>query len=208
MTALFKKLLTFFVFSDAVLLNWHASEIPKRDLIACLACTVCIQMAYKMKREKQPKIKDRRFQLQANILESLEIIFTVFAPWAILVCERFGVRNFTKKGEAAHYLAPHLFIFQAQIIFECFLFVMGESHKWMIFPYTCIANTYRFVPLSTGVFRHFQSYDHASRNQIDMAVLFAVQTSTVALWIASSFYFIPFVWYPAIQKSLKEIKSQ
>ena len=103
-----------------------------------------------------------------------------------------GILNKDETVRNGHLLAEHLFIFQAQIAGECIIALAGESRRWLIFPFTCVANTYRGVTLGTWLMRMMEEDEIQSRDVI-------LPVMATGLWIYSSFVFIPREWYPLLK---------
>ncbi len=140
-------------------------------------------------RERPKSVRTERFRNIFNMLSALEVVSTILIPW-LAILEGLLNKNETRRN--AHLLAPHLFIFQAQIAGECMIMLYGERRKWLIFPFTCVANAYRGVVIGTWVFRLLNEQVLGSRD----IVLPMIATG---LWIYSSFVFIPKVWYPLVK---------
>ena len=140
--------------------------------------------------EARPRIVSTRFRSILTALYTMEIMFTVILPWLIILEGIFNRRLTTKNG---HLLASHLFIFQAQIACECIIELAGDKRRWLVFPFTCLANLYRGVTIATWISRVLEQPIIEGRDVI-------VPLLASALWIYSSFIFIPREWYPVLCK--------
>jgi hypothetical protein len=166
-------------------------EIPHRDyVIGCLAPILIMLLASFESRELPMNVRTKRFRNIFNTLSALEVVFTILIPWLVIL---EGLLNKNETMRNGHLLAPHLFIFQTQIAGECMIMLYGERRKWLLFPFTCIANVYRGVTIGTWVLRVLNEDAIGSREII-------LPMITTGLWIYSSFVFIPKEWYPLAKR--------
>ena len=166
-------------------------EVPHRDVAACrIGIILVLVLALFESEQTRPRIISSRFRSIFAALSTMEIMFTVFLPWLIILEGSFNRHLTTKNG---HLLASHLFIFQAQIACECIIELAGDKRRWLMFPFTCLANLYRGVTIATWIYRVLEQPIIESRDVI-------VPLLASALWMYSSFIFIPREWYPALCK--------
>ncbi|KAL7473214.1 hypothetical protein ACHAXS_013630 [Conticribra weissflogii] len=186
-----RKLLLATTCGDLLLYLLFRGDIPRRDYIACkvgLGLIISLTAFEMEKKTERPKTK--RFRSIFATLSAMEVIFTVLIPWLVIL---EGVFNKAQTRKNGNLLASHLFIFQAQIAGECVIAMTGERRKWLIFPFTCMANAYRAVTIGTWIIRVMEEDTPESRDVILPAI-------AGCLWIYSSFVFIPFEWYPQLKK--------
>ena len=168
-------------------------EIPHRDYVMCRAGLILIMLLSLFESEESPakrNVRTQRFRKIFNTLSMFEVMFTIFMPWLAII---EGILNRDETRRNGHLLASHLFIFQAQIAGECMIMMFGERRKWMLFPFTCIANAYRGVTLGTWILRVMNEDVLVPRD----AILPLIAT---ALWVYSSFVFIPREWFPLVHR--------
>jgi hypothetical protein len=162
-------------------------EIPHRDYVMCCVGPILVTFFASFETKERPKnVRTERFRNIFNILSALEVVVTILIPWLVIL---EGILNKNETRRNGYLLAPHLFVFQAQIACECMIMLYGERRKWMLFPFTCAANAYRGVTIGTWVFRLLNEDVTRSRDII-------LPMIATGLWIYSSFVFIPKVWYP------------
>lgn len=128
-------------------------EIPHRDYIMCRVGLILIIFLTSFESPRPRKrLASKRFRKTFATLSAMEVVFTIVLPWMIILQ---GIMNIDKKETSrnGHLLAPHLFIFQAQIAFGCIIFLAGELRKWLMFPFTCASNAYRGITLGTWIMR-------------------------------------------------------
>lgn len=167
------------------------NTVPHRDYVACRigVCSILMLSLFESK-ESRPKLNSKRFRSIFSTLSILEIVFTVLIPWLIILESIFN-RSLTSKN--GHLLAAHLFIFQSQIAVECIIELAGDKRTWLVFPFTCVANLYRGVTIATWIRRALEQPAVGVRDVICPVI-------AAALWIYSSFIFIPREWWPLIKK--------
>ena len=197
-------LFLFFLASEATLLKLCSPYIPDRDFIACELCSVYLLSILKNKQpQKYANINyPKDFSFHAAVLSLAEVIFTIILPWLMIIKEHKpqGI------NEAGYLLGSHLFIFQAQIIFELFILMSGKQNRWIVFPYTCAANAYRLIPIITSTVHGMgMLQDGPPLELTEWIDIFLLPCFTVTLWLYSSFHFIPKVWYPLIHPQQQEI---
>ena len=122
----------------------------------------------------------------------MEVVFTILVPWMIIL---EGILNKYETKRNGHLLAAHLFIFQSQIAGECIIALAGERRRWLMFPFTCVVNSYRGVTIGTWIMRVMDE-DSLEREPRDIIL----PVIAMALWIYSSFVFIPRECYLPLKK--------
>lgn len=142
-------------------------------------------------RKARKRLDSKRFRSIFSALSTMEVLFTILIPWLIIL---EGIFNKTLTSKNGHLLAAHLFIFQAQIAGECVIGLAGDHRTWLAFPFTCVANIYRGVTIATWIKRLLEQPSIDGRDVIMPLI-------TAALWIYSTFIFIPQIWYPLIKNS-------
>lgn len=128
-------------------------EIPHRDYLMCRVGLILIIFLTSFEsRRPRKRLTSKRFRKTFATLSAMEVVFTIVLPWMIILQ---GIMNIDKKETSrnGHLFAPHLFIFQAQIAFECIIVLAGEQRKWLMFPFTCVSNAYRGITLGTWIMR-------------------------------------------------------
>ena len=180
------------IFSVLETLLWYlcADFIPRRDIGAgLLAITVLLVLPSNMVLGKTLHA-DERFHKLFVILSTIEVVVTLVTPW------HFIRESYHDDDHSIRYqLAPHLFVFQAQIALET-LVVSQKDSTLVLFWYTVVANTYRATALVTWVQRVF--FETKSDQSIDYLYIPAIlPILTVLIWCCSN-YFIIFVWYPCL----------
>jgi len=182
-----RRLLFGTVCGDIILSILFRGEIPHRDYVMCCVGPILVTFFASFETKERPKnVRTERFRNIFNILSALEVVVTILIPWLVIL---EGILNKNETRRNGYLLAPHLFVFQAQIACECMIMLYGERRKWMIFPFTCVANAYRGVTIGTWMFRLLNEDVTRSRDII-------LPMIATGLWIYSSFVFIPKVWYP------------
>lgn len=185
---------TFALLDSALYAIVRPGDIPNRDLVACLLLALFVAIATKMKDHNNScsSEKSRRFTISFQLLSSLEVIATIILPWVLVVRDYYF-----EGGGMSAILVSHLFLFQAQIALEGPL-MAAQENSGLLFTYTCLANGYRIVPLLSGI--------KQSRNLMENpngSIAGICQIIAVILWVVSSFIFIPFIWYPELDKTEK-----
>jgi hypothetical protein len=164
--------------------------VPHRDYIACRIGLISILILTMFEsKESMPKLDSKRFRSIFKALSTMEVIFTILIPWLIIL---EGIFNRSQTHKNGHLLASHLFIFQAQIAGECLIEMTGDRRRWLVFPFTCLANAYRGITIGLWIARVMEENAIESRDLIIPAI-------AGALWIYSSFIFIPREWWPLIK---------
>jgi hypothetical protein len=133
--------------------------------------------------------QSKRFRVIFNTMSALDLLFTVVVPW-LSILEHLIYRTAIRGHLHLH--ASHLFISQTQIALECIIIMAGENRKWIIFPFTLLANCYRLISILTWIARALHDTNLESRDVFLPAMAFSI-------WIYSTFVFIPRVWYPLIK---------
>jgi hypothetical protein len=168
------------------------TAVPHRDYVACkIGLGSILVLTLFESKEARKRLDTKRFRSIFSTLSAMEVLFTILIPWLIIL-EGIFIRTLSSKN--GHLLAAHLFIFQAQIAGECVIELAGDQRTWLVFPFTCVANLYRGVTIATWIQRVLEQPAIEGRDVI-MPLIAA------ALWIYSTFIFIPQVWYPLIKNS-------
>jgi hypothetical protein len=141
-------------------------------------------------KESRPRLNSKRFRSIFAALSTMELVFTVLIPWLIIL---EGIFNGSLTRKNGHLLAAHLFIFQAQIAGECIILLAGDKRAWLVFPFTCLANLYRGMTIATWIQRVMEQSTLGGRDVV-------IPLLATALWIYSTFIFIPREWYPLLKK--------
>jgi hypothetical protein len=181
-------ILVLFSVLNSLLWNVCADSIPKQDIVACLL-GFTILLNFPSSFRNGPKLEaTKQFHHFFAVLSSFEILVTLIVPWIL-------IWRSTHDTEMIHYiLAPHLFVFQAQIALESLVMTNAALMFW----YTVIANSYRVTALLTWIQR---SRDVAGSQFADMSIPMTIlPILALLLWFCSN-YFIVFVWYPLLPKS-------
>lgn len=174
---------------DFVLVLFFRRGIPRRDFAACRGGLVLVLFLSAFESDEPNKIPNtKRFRIIFTTLSTMEVLFTVFVPW-LSILEHLIHRT----DMHGHLLASHLLIFQTQIALECVIIMSGEKRRWMLFPFTVFANSYRLLSILTWIKRTLNETNVESRDVFLPAIAFC-------LWIYSTFVFIPKEWYPLIKK--------
>ena len=196
------------------LLRAKLDDIPDRDLYASLVGLVgvaaAILMAKSLSFPRHNFQRTPRFVKSFRMLTLAEVVFTLVVPWAVL--SRNWQRPTTllqfpllmrpeidvDTPTVEHLLVPHLFIFQVQILLEAIISLSSESS--LLFPYTCVANAYRAVPLAVWVLQTKALVVSQSEELGTLESIFAIllPAVTVLLWTFSSFMFLPSDWRPLL----------
>ena len=189
------------------LLRAKLDDIPDRDLYASLVGLVGVAAAILTTKSlsfpRHNFQRTPRFVKSFRMLTLAEVFFTLVVPWAVL--SRNWQRPTTllqfpllmrpeidvDTPTVEHLLVPHLFIFQVQILLEAIISLSSESS--LLFPYTCVANAYRAVPLAVWVLQTKALVVSQSEELGTLESIFAIllPAVTVLLWTFSSFRFLP-----------------
>mmetsp|Transcript_3561 Transcript_3561/g.7869 ORF Transcript_3561/g.7869 Transcript_3561/m.7869 type:complete len:222 (+) Transcript_3561:126-791(+) len=192
-----RRLLIGLISGDLLLYLLFRVEIPRRDYVACRIGLVLIVLLTSFESPGDTKIlTSKSFMNKFKILSTFDVVFTILIPWMMIL---EGILNKTETKRNGHLLAAHLFIFQAQIAGECLINLAGERRKWLKFPFTCAANAYRGVTIGTWIMRVSEEDELVSRDVI-------VPVIVTAIWIYTSFVFIPRVWYPLLKEQSGSLK--
>lgn len=190
-----KTLLSACLIMDSILVLCFAQSIPRRDFAACrfgLLIVLSLSMFASESNDPYKRPKGKRFRMKFNTLSTLEVFFTLLVPW-LSILEHLIQRT----PMHGHLLASHLLIFQTQIALECIIIMAGEQRKWILFPFTLLANCYRLSSLLTWIVRTFNETNLDSRDVLLPAIAFS-------LWVYSTFVFLPYEWYPLIKSNYRE----
>ena len=173
---------------DTMLVLCFRQGIPRRDFAACrVGLLIVLSMSMFESNDTYNRPKSKRFRLIFTTLSTMEVLFTVLVPW-LSILEHLIQRTVVH----GHLLASHLLIFQTQIALECIIIMAGEHRKWILFPFTLLANCYRFFSILTWVVRTLHETSLESRDVFLPAIAFS-------LWMYSTFVFLPREWYPLIK---------
>jgi len=215
-------LLVLFSVFNAVLLKNQRNEIPTRDVVAsalvvlsAYAVLVLEELYFHHPRTKSAIAKPTTpaYRRDVNALMLSEVVFDLVVPWILLSKNAaFWHRKLDHLLESetggegdghnvlGYLLVPHLFFFQAQIVGELMFYVAGRGS--LVFPYTCMANAYRFFPLGTCIRRSYAAFRNASiLDPFHWLVVVLLPSIIAMLWVYSSFVFVPLEWYPLTKAS-------
>jgi hypothetical protein len=128
--------------------------------------------------------KTKTFRWTFATLSSCEVLLTVFLPWWLIWK---APSDASLRSQMGYILAPHLFVFQAQIGMEGLIY--GDSQ--LMFDYTVVLNLYRGLAL----------WEWLSRSTADASLAAATWLAYLAilLWFCSN-SFIYFVWRSCLVK--------
>jgi hypothetical protein len=206
-------ILSVFTGLDIALLALDHNAVPERDLLASFIGVAVLTKLFSHAsmiaphNTPNPDMK-RHLDKVFRTLSAIELLATIIIPWVMILHQKFfGKESIlqAKEDSAIYILASHLFIFQTQIAGESLIAVAGSQHRWMLFPFTIVANTYRLVPLLTWLSRSgYKLGQHPSTNNIWQQQQHLLPWIGIALWIFSSFYFIPFEWWPLLQNTRQQ----
>jgi hypothetical protein len=186
----YTRLLSVYIFLDLILVVCFRQAIPRRDFAACrVGLFLVLFLTAFESDEPYKRPQSKRFRTIFTSLSTLEVLFTILVPW-LSILEHLIHRT----NVHGNLLASHLLIFQTQIALECIIILAGDKRKWIIFPFTILANLYRFVSILTWITRAWSETNLEFREVVLPAI-------TLFLWIYSSFVFIPYEWYPLIKKT-------
>lgn len=181
------RILTVCLILDSILVLFFRGGIPRRDFAATRFGLLLVLYLSMFESEPYNRPKSQRFRMIFTTLSALEVLFTVLVPW-LSILERLIHRT----PIHGHLLASHLFIFQTQISLECIIVMAGEQRKWLLFPFTVLANCYRLLSILTWIMRTLNETNIEFRDVVLPAIAFG-------LWIYSTFVFLPREWYPLIK---------
>ena len=186
----YTRLLSVYIFLDLILVVCFRKAIPRRDFAACrVGLFLVLFLTAFESDEPYKRPQSKRFRTIFTSLSTLEILFTILVPW-LSILEHLIHRT----NVHGNLLASHLLIFQTQIVLECIIILAGDERKWIIFPFTILANLYRFVSILTWITRAWSETNLEFRDVVLPAITFY-------LWVYSTFVFIPYEWYPLIKKT-------
>ena len=211
--------LVVFAWLHVAVMTMFSSSIPPRDIqlsyVSFFAVVGAILLTQTSKREKTTLTRSSTFTKSFLGLSILETVFTLVAPHALIWWE---ARNEpTDQGEhvglysVQDLLVPHLFVLQVQILLEM-LICLTDAHAYLLFPYTAVANAYRFLAIFAWVQQSSQivASDALKLVQLgwkDYVILYVLPIMGMFLWVSSSFVFLPFIWYPLITSHDKPNKQ-
>lgn len=133
--------------------------------------------------------KTTTFRWVFTTLSSCEVLFTVFLPWWLIWKASSDAKL---RSQIGYILAPHLFVFQAQIGMEGLIY--GDSQ--LMFDYTVVLNLYRGLALLEWLSR---STAAAAAEGTLSAALPWLSYLAIVLWVCSN-SFIYFVWRSCLVK--------
>ena len=188
---------------ECILLLYHRAELSTRDISAVKVATLILLVlpfliasipttwythVLAVQVEKTP-----RFRAIFSRLSLAEIFFTVIIPW---------IQILLVTGNA--YMAlPHLFVFQAQIVLESLILAEGSDCKFALFPFTAVANIYRFA----NIYRWWMNSQHICSNNesstigvLQFCCELILPSIGLLLWSYSTLIFIPLEWYPLLTR--------
>lgn len=175
---------------DLILVLCFRKVIPRRDFAACrVGLLLVLSLSLFESNDPYNRPKSKRFRMLFTTLSTLEVLLTIVVPWLSLL-ENLIHRN----AMHGHLLASHLLIFQTQIALECIIIMAGENRRWILFPFTLLANCYRLLSILTWIVRTLNETNLESRDVLLPAIAFI-------LWTYSTFIFLPREWYPLIIKT-------
>jgi len=191
-----RQSITLLVFSVLNTLLWFfcAEFIPQRDVGAYFVGLTCLLALPKSFQQEKKLVATKEFHQSFAILSTFEVLVTLVIPWILILREVVvGTKQDDDDDDKTFrfLLAPHLFVFQAQIALEA---LVTESTALM-FWYTCVANSYRAIALATWMKR---TLDTGLSARLSLGMILPV--FAVLLWICSN-CFIVFVWYPLLPSS-------
>lgn len=173
---------------DSMLVLCFKQSIPRRDFAACrFGLLMVLSLSMFESNDPYNRPKSKRFRMIFTTLSTLEVLFTLLVPW-LSILEHLIQRT----PIHGHLLASHLLIFQTQIALECIITMAGEQRMWILFPFTLLANCYRFLSILTWILRTLNETNLDSRDVLLPAITFS-------LWMYSTFVFLPREWYPLIK---------
>ena len=196
------------IFSVLETLLWYLCSdfIPRRDVGAgLLAVTVLLVLPSNMVLVQRKTLQpNERFHKLFVLLSTFEVVVTLVAPW-------YYIRHSYDDGNSMRYqLAPHLFVFQGQIVLETLVMSQKDDTAIVMFWYTVVANTYRATALVTWVQRVFFDFETKSGDQSIISYLCIPTTIlpvlAVLIWCYSN-YFIIFEWYPRLMPKSEQPKQ-
>jgi hypothetical protein len=186
---------------NLLLLGVSRVAIPKRDIAACmLGLTALLTLPRMIPHDSHATlVPSRTFHNRFVVLSACEVLLLIVIPWILIFVEALGGRNTTdeKANSAQYLLAPHLFVFQSQIALEGLAMNDGA---WVLFMYTCVANTYRYLALATGLERAGimgDVYNLPGVIRGAMPPIHLLLVLSLVLWVASN-AFILLTWYPQL----------
>ena len=189
-----------FILLDALLLALCPHVVPVRDVIVWVGVLVFVRLLVNLDWERYPVLRCslEEFHKSGRFLELVVVFGLLLIPWLMI---GFRVPNM---NAASFLLAPHLFVLQAHLAGEG-LVESGQGNKdWLMFVYTCFANAYRVIPLATWYHRYRQVYYQLDNNDSAMSfgdiMMVFLPVYALVVWSYWSFWHIPFVWYPFLEK--------
>lgn len=182
-----------FNFLNLLLVKVCPNTIPPRDIaVAVVAAAVLIAIVFRNVYRHDVKLQQTaRFVTLLKILSSCEVVGTIVLPWIAIIRELLrGDGNVEVYGM----LAPHLFVFQAQIALESILMLMKRERADLLFRYTVAANCYRGLAIAQWIMQMFS----LSKKEKISFLLKLLPSVALGLYVFSNL-FIAFVWYPLVK---------
>mmetsp|Transcript_19397 Transcript_19397/g.21823 ORF Transcript_19397/g.21823 Transcript_19397/m.21823 type:complete len:242 (-) Transcript_19397:301-1026(-) len=194
-------LLACFAQLNVVLIKHYRHVIPQRDILACGFGMVGIFTVFALNHKGADIRPTERFHKTFNMLAFSEIFGTIILPWVLLCMETLDMYDVFlpashKDGGMGYLLVPHLFYFQMQIVLECVIYVVDQ--KWLVLPFTCVANSYRIIPLMTWISRSVELLNESPETP-QAIIMVLLPLIALTLWVYSTFVFIPLEWYPLLK---------
>ena len=209
---LYRHAIVLAVFSclHVAVMRMFSSSIPPGDVlfsyVAFFAVIGAILLTQHSTNQKPTLTRSTAFTKSFIGLSILETVFTLIAPHALIWWEtkneRASPSDYVGMYSVQDLLVPHLFVLQVQILLEM-LICMTDAHTYLLFPYTAVANAYRFLAILAWVQHSSQIVASDALKLVqfgwkDYTVLYVLPIMGLFLWVSSSFVFLPFIWYPLI----------
>jgi len=189
----FARVFLTFNFLNLLLVKLCPNSVPPRDIaVAVVAAAILIAIVLRNVYRHDVKLQQTsRFVKFLKILSSCEVLGTIVLPWFVLIREWL-----TGDGDREVYdmLAPHLFVFQAQIALESIIMLMKRERADLLFRYTVAANCYRGLTIIQWI---RQMFSLSKREQTSFLLKF-LPSVALGLYVFSNL-FIAFVWYPLVK---------
>ena len=190
-----------FAILNVLVLALFSDAIPRRDIVAGVVGFVGVLLAPRCIHDERDITRTKAFTRSFLILSTFEVLVTLLAPW-LLILRSLRSRETALINTTGYLLAPHLFVFQTQIVLETFLYHSPILAFW----YTCVANAFRVLALYTWVIRALETWDDITTG-IANHLIHVLPGFACLLWICSC-YFITFIWYPQISTSSGATKKE
>ena len=192
-----------FILLDALLWVLCRDAVPTRDVIVWICVLVLVRLLVNLEWKGYPALRSlEEFHKKGRFLEEVVVLGTILVPWLMIA---FGVSN------AAYLLSPHLFVLQAHIAGEGIVESGHGNKDWLMFVYTCFANVYRVIPLATWLYRlknYQRDDDYSAIMRLGDIIMVILPVYALVVWAYWSFWYIPFVWYPFLEKPMTSEAKQ